>query len=204
LIFEFSSSLWKRKSEGAVQKVAEAVAGMLQQLPRLAILQLPDLPFSDAAVQQTAAMQGLQQVEVRHMEHVPTCNLRHLPSSITQLMLHGPYEPGIASLPQKLTQLSGLLHLKLNSCKVPPMVLSSLTQLQILYMEDCSLLPYEPDAEWETEGTAALLTGLSSLTRLENLTMSLHHMDSETIALEQFSALTASSHLTQLDLHRED
>jgi hypothetical protein len=72
-------------------------------------------------------------------------------------------------------------------------------------MESCDLLPDVPGAEWETEGTAALLTALSSLTRLQDLTLSnMFGMDTETVTPAQFAALTASSHLTQLTVTRED
>jgi hypothetical protein len=46
----------------ATQQLAAAIPGLLQQLPRLAVLELPGFPISDAAVQQLGCMQGLQEL----------------------------------------------------------------------------------------------------------------------------------------------
>lgn len=64
---------------------------LLQQLSRLSVLQLPGFPIKDAAAQQLASMHGLQHLELSNLRGVPIGNLQHLPSSITQLQLHGHY-----------------------------------------------------------------------------------------------------------------
>lgn len=68
---------------------AAAVARMLQRLRRLAVLEMPDMFFSQAAVQQSAAMQGLRQVSLSQYQHLPPCDLQRLPSSITKLQIQG-------------------------------------------------------------------------------------------------------------------
>jgi Leucine-rich repeat (LRR) protein len=75
-------------TEAAVQAVAAALPRMLQQLPRLSVLELPGLPITDAALQEMARLQGLQQVTLNHVRHVPVCDLQLLPSSITQLEVY--------------------------------------------------------------------------------------------------------------------
>jgi hypothetical protein len=199
----YSSSPVAQNSVNAVKAVAGAVAGMLQQLPRLSALQLRDLPFSDAAAQQTAALRGLQQVTVRHVQELPMGDLRQLPSSITQLVVLGTHLHGSPSLPSELLQLSGLLHLELSGCVVPPAVLVSLTQLQVLSMDECELMPVN-QAHGGWVGMMLLLRALSKLTCLRDLELCLPDMGVAGVAPEWFSALTASSHFTRLNLSPED
>jgi hypothetical protein len=75
--------------KAGVQQVAAAMPRLLQQLPRLAVLELPGIPMSDAAMQQLGCMQGLQQVSLEQVNHMPMYELQHLPSSITQLQFRG-------------------------------------------------------------------------------------------------------------------
>lgn len=53
------------------QQVADALPGLLQQLPRLEVLELQGMPLSTAAVQQIATMQGLQQAFLAHARDMP-------------------------------------------------------------------------------------------------------------------------------------
>jgi hypothetical protein len=117
----------------AVSRVARAIPGLLQQLPLLSVLQLPGFPFTDAALQQAAAMTRLQQLSIARTEDMDPSDLDHLPSSITQLRLDGNSGPDSdPDLPLEWSQLSGLLRLELYACAVYPMVLGGLTQLQHL------------------------------------------------------------------------
>jgi Leucine-rich repeat (LRR) protein len=200
----FSSEPGRSNSPRAVGGVAEAVSGVLQQLPRLKVLRLPRLPFSDAAVQQTTALRELQDIAIEHVEKLPLCNLQHLCSSITALQLLGNLHSESPSLPPELPQLTRLLRLELKYCEVPPEVLGSVPQLQSLHIAECGLLPHEPEQRFATAGTAALLRALSKLTRLQDLKLCLHGLDCDSIAPQMFSALTASSHLTRLEMSRYD
>ena len=127
----------------AVQQLAVAIPGLLQQMPRLAVLELPGIPMRPEAMQQLGGMQGLQRVSLEQGNYMPMCELQHLPSSITQLHITGrrfdiPDEP---SMPPQLQQLAGLLQLELHYCAVPPTVLGGFTRLQALKLQYCTLLP---------------------------------------------------------------
>lgn len=55
--------------EATAQQLAAAITVLLQQLPRLEVLELPGFPMSDAALQhaaQVGCMQGLQAVSFDH------------------------------------------------------------------------------------------------------------------------------------------
>lgn len=186
----------------AVQQVAEAMPRLLQQLPQLAVLELPGLPITHAAAEQLGAMQGLRQVGLEHVLEVGTLDLQLLPGSVTELQVHSDtvYTNG-ASLPLQTAQLTALLRLTSDSCAVPSVVLGSIPQLQKLVMEDCHLLPADQieDDDFDTEGTAALLSVLSKLTSLQALKLKLDSVDtSGDVAPQRFSALTGSSCLTKL------
>jgi hypothetical protein len=204
---EFCGCTYKDNTAAAVERLAAAVPDMLQRLPLLSELMMPDLPLSDAAVQQLAAMQGLRQVSLAHLKHVPVCDLQYLPSSITQLSLldcrdYGQLPP---SLPPRLQQLTGLLHLNLFSCSLPPTLLASVTQLQSLTLEGGMLLPIAfQDDDGPDVGTLALLDVLPKLTRLQELHLQAANLDDTGIAPQRFAALTASSHLTRLVVHSDN
>jgi hypothetical protein len=193
----------------AVQQMVAAITGLLQQLPRLAVLELPGIPVSDAAMQQLGCMQGLQEVSLEHVDHMPMCKLQHLPSSVTQLHLLGNSLQTEAfarpSMPPQLQQLAGLLRLELRSCAVPPTVLGAFTRLQVLKLASCTLLPAPDDVDdeevvFETEGTAALLDVLAGMTCLQDLCLALPGVDTVSTAPQRFTALTASTQLTRLEI----
>jgi hypothetical protein len=207
---EFRSAVFARNAAAATQQLAAAVPSLLQQLPRVAVLELPGFPMSAAAKQQLGCMQGLQQVFLERVRHMPTCQLHHLPSSITQLELrcnmHGdgvpPYSP---SLPDELLQLAGVLHLKLNMCYIPPTVLGGFTSLQSLNLDGCALLPRNgAQDDRSAEGTAALLRALALMTSLQDLELTVDGIDTNFTAPQSFAALTASTQLTRLVLTPDD
>ena len=205
-IAEFGSG-YVSYSEGSAQQVAAAISGLLQQLPRLTVLELPHIPMSAAAVQQLGCMQGLQEVFIEHVDHMPACDLQHLPSSITQLQFHGNvYGAGSGlRLPPQLQHLTRLLQLYLQDCVVQPAVLGSLTSLQVLHLQYCPLPSLNNDDEgYDTEGTAALLDVLSKMTCLQDLCLSLTGVDTVSTAPQRFAALTASTQLTRLELGPDD
>jgi hypothetical protein len=198
----FRSGRWNEGSVAAMQEVADAMPGLLQQLPKLSVLKLPYFPLTDAVVQQAGPLQGLQWISLAHTEWQPLCNLQVLPSSITRIELQGDCRS--CSLPAELTQLSGLLQLELESCAVHPRVLSCCTQLRVLHMMDnCRLLPGVEGDEQATEGTAALLDALLQLTQLQDLKLQLFAWDILSTPPQCFAALTASSQLTQLEVTRD-
>jgi hypothetical protein len=202
----YPSQSFNGSSDTLISRVAGAVADMLGQLPRLSFLRLPELPISDAAMQQTAAMTQLQTLSFDHIEEMAPCDLQPLPSSITQLEIQGNIMFNMSpSLPPRLPQLSGLLELYLTYCAVPPTVLGDLTQLEVLYVKECRLAPIAPNhAYFQTEGTSALLDVLPRLARLRYLHLHVDGLDTDSIAPQRFSALTASSHLTRLVMAREN
>jgi hypothetical protein len=182
--------------------VADAIAEVLQQQPQLQFLQLPGFPFSDAAVQQAAGMTQLKRLFIERLQQMPAFDMQPLPSSITQLQFvgdrtHNPTQPPM------LPQLTGLLHLDVGCCAVPPKVLEAATQLQALHMLDCRLLPFNLRSK-DRDGIVALLQVLPTLVRLQDLKLELHHMDTDGIAPQRFAALTACGHLTRLHLARMD
>lgn len=178
-----------------VQRVAAAFPAILQQLPRLSVLELPGLPVTDAALQHVTAMPGLQQVSLSRVGDAAECDLRHLPPSITQLC----FQRG-RSLPAQLQQLTGLVHLELDSCDLPPTLLGSVTQLQALNLHCCRLLPSNPGLLFDGDNTQALLGGLRMLARLQVLSVVLSGASAYSGAYPSpcFDALTAHSRLTQL------
>jgi hypothetical protein len=195
-----------RNMEATVQKLAAAITGLLQQLPRLAVLELPGVPMSDAAMQQLGCMQGLQEVVLEHADYMPACDLQLLPSRITQLGFSGNlYGIGTGpQLPPQLQHLTRLLQLKLHYCLIQPAVLGSLPRLQTLQLQ-CCRLPLSSDGRaLDTEGTAALLDALSKLTCLQELWLSLEGLDTASTAPQRFAGLTASTHLTRLVLNPDD
>jgi hypothetical protein len=199
--------------EPAIQQLAAAIAVLLQQLPRLAVLELPRMPMSAAAMQRLGAMQGLQEVRLGRVVHMPMCELQHLPSSITQLLFDSESKGGRhsdePSLLPELQQLTGLLRLELCDCAVPPTVLGAFTRLQGLRLFCCTLQPapvaavpaqviVDDDIVYETEGTAALLDALSKMTCLQDLDLTLEGLDTVSTAPQRFAALTASTQLVRL------
>jgi hypothetical protein len=199
-----SRSVYARNTAGTVQQMANAISSLLRQLPLLSVLELPGFPFSDAAMQQTAAMQRLRHISIEQISHMQMTGreLQHLPSSITRLQLHCDFFE-IASLPPELPQLSGLLQLDVTWCAFAPSVLSSMTHLQLLHLVHCEFLPMIADIN-HTEGTTAFLGVLASLTCLQDLELCIDNWDAVNVAPQHFAALTASSHLTQLALTQED
>ena len=204
---------WRNK-EPAVQQLAAAITGLLQQLPRLAVLELPGMPMSEVAMQQLGCMQGLQEVFLEHVDHMPLCDLQHLPSSITQLHFRGntfQTGPSTSSIPPQLQQLAGLLRLELYGCAVLPNVLGAFTCLQALKLFCCRLLPAPAELDddderfgYETEGTAALLGALAGMTCLQDLELALDGLDTVSTAPQRFAALTASTQLTRLAIYPMD
>jgi hypothetical protein len=196
-----------RHCEDAVQQLAAAIPRLLQQLPRLAVLDMPDMPVSDAAIQQLGGMQGLQAVSVQQVDYMHPCDLQHLPSSITQLEFHGNlygFGPSTA-LPPQLQQLTGLLELTVEYCVFQPAVLGSLTRLQGLRLLSCKLpLLQDDDQEFDTEATAALLDALAKMTCLQDLWLGLDELDTVSTAPQRFAALTASTQLRRLALKPDD
>jgi hypothetical protein len=195
--------------KAGVQQVAAAMPRLLQQLLRLAVLELPGIPMSAAAMQQLGCMQGLQEVSLEQVHHTPMYELQHLPSSITQLHFRGfmymPEDYRNPSMPPQLQQLAGLLRLKLHGCAVPPTVLGAFTRLQALKLQGCTLLPAPADDDdLETEGTAALLDALAGMTCLQDLCLALQGLDTVSTAPQRFAALTASTQLTRLDVQPAD
>lgn len=97
-------------------------------------------------------------------------------------------------------QLSALRHLKLSSCSMSPGILARTPQLQSLQLYNCTLLPRGPNSWSQPEGVAALLTALPALACLQDLQLLYLKLDSARPPFNAFSALTASSQLTSLQV----
>jgi hypothetical protein len=206
----FCSRTFCGHDKPAMQQLAAALPSLLQQLPRLTVLELPGIPMSEAAMQQIGGMQGLHELSLTRAEHMPPCKLQHLPSSITQLQfagdryIIGPESGNDPSLPPQLPQLAGILELDLQECTFTPTVLGAFTRLQKLKLWHCTLLPLGADeSEFDTEGTTALLDALAQMTCLRDLELALEGLDTVGTAPRRFAGLTASTHLTRLMLEPE-
>lgn len=132
--------------------------------------------------------------------------LEYLPSSITQLivcaerrhMFGGDDTP--CALPAQLQQLTSLLQLTVQKGAVSPALLAGFTKLQQLALQECRLLP-SPDADGrQTDGATALLEVLPKLQQLQLLQLYLTPPALYAVPPQRFSALTASSQLTYLEL----
>jgi hypothetical protein len=201
--------------KAAVLQLVAAIVVLLQQLPRLAVLELPGMPMYAAAMEQLGRMQGLQKVRLGQVVDMPMCELQHLPSSIA--LLHyssskgGRHSNKHRQFPE-LQHLTGLLRLELHCCAVRPAMLGVFTCLETLKLHRCNLLPAPAPAPepapgptivirkhvYEAEGTAALLDALSKLTCLQNLSLSLKGLDTVSTTSQRFAALTASTQLRRL------
>jgi hypothetical protein len=172
-------------------EVTDAIPRMLQQLPRLSVLHMPDLPIliGKAAVQQLAALTRVQDISILSGPEA-ACGLQQLPSSLTKLKLRG----HLNSFSPELPQLAGLLRLDLKNLRVSFDMLATFSQLQMLRLGSCTLLPRTSHTNTPTAGTA--LEALRELTCLQHL--ELDGVYFARIAPQQFSAVTASSQLTQL------
>jgi hypothetical protein len=200
------------------EQLAAAITSLLQQLPRLVVLELPGMPISAAAMQQLGSMQGLQEVSLEDVDLMPACALQHLPSSITKLLFRGnKFETqyfSTPSMPPELQQLTGLLRLELYYCAVAETVLGAFTCLQALKLQDCLLLPVVDDSSEDGSdhdenvhgqpGTAALLDALAGMTCLQDVELRLRVLDTVSTAPQRFAALTASTQLTRLAIMPRD
>jgi hypothetical protein len=141
-------------------------------------------------------------------------SLQYLPSSITRLRLaddksHNPVEenPAAAAAPRypvQLQQLTALLQLQITCGAVLPVLLAGLPQLQQVVLHECRLLS-SPDADNQLQdGGTALLDVLSQLKQLQHLGLSLKAPALSDVSPQHFSALTASSQLTHLELEARD
>jgi hypothetical protein len=160
--FDSESIYWDGQEPSETQVVAAAMSGLLQQLPWLSTLELPGMTLTDAAMQQLGQMQDLQEISMSHRTQIPVGDLSLLPSSVTKLC----YISDVADPPNLPPQLPQL------SCRLPPGLLGSMTQLQHLQLAGCNLLPAAAPDELEAEGTAALLNVLPQLARLQHLQLS--------------------------------
>ena len=192
--------------KATVQQLAATIPSLLQQLPRVSVLELPGFPMSAAAMQQLGGMQGLLEVSLEHVDHMPPCELQHLPSSITQLHFQGNlYGLGTGPAPPpQLQQLTGLLELTVQYSLVQPAVLGSLTRLQGLRLLTCRLPLLQGGEDFDTGATAALLDALTKMTCLQDLYLSLDGLDTVSTAPQRFAALTTSTQLTRLALNPDD
>jgi hypothetical protein len=183
----------------------------LQQLVELELL-ADDLPTTATGLQHIADMQGLQQLMLK-VDLEDSCSTP-LPSSITKLVLqHCDHEECPKLPPALLQHLSNLQQLQLTYFDVSDKAFDSAQQLQQLKLQHCNLsveaLSSVPPSQLQhldmldcgvpAAGDGDALLGMvKGLTRLQSLVT----YDTY-IGVGQFqslSALTASAHLTRLQL----
>lgn len=161
-------------------------------------LDYSDMPIARSEASPLAASLGsLHQLQELRLssDRLNGAHLSQLPTSLTLLQLDQPLELTPVTVPG-LTQLTQLQHLQLHeACSFSPALLSSwprLTYLSITSTELCS--PQDIfSAVRELMTALGQLTGLQHLDLAESITATL-----ATDSAEVYSALTASSHLTEL------
>jgi hypothetical protein len=109
------------------------------------------------------------------------------------------------SLPTQLPQLTALLDLRLTYCVIPPTALASMTQLQRLDLAQCLVSPagLSNDAAADSAGAATLLDLVPKLQHLQQLQLTVPRLCNVSTPFTAFSALTASSRLTELAMAAE-
>lgn len=139
---------------------------LLQHLPRLRLLSLPNVSLSHvAASKPVARMRGLQDLTLRLKEDTSVNNpAAGFPSSLTRLSFSArwDYTHDQPVLPPQL-HLTSLQVLRLDDVALVPGVLASVPQLRRLQVVSCDLLPDQ------TVGLSVLLGVLPVLTQLQHL-----------------------------------
>lgn len=194
---------------------AAIVSLLRHQQQRLRVLHLPIIrvhAVGSDVIAAVTAMQQLQDLSLTLGSGACGSRLAGLPSTLTRLALTDSREVDRGGVidaasetsvnnptlpPQGLPHLSFLQHLKLDECRIEAAVLRSMPQLRHLELHG-RLLPYD-DYFPTQEAIAALLQALSTLTRLQHLSLSGLGLSDAEPPYAAFSALTLSSdHLTEL------
>jgi hypothetical protein len=205
------------KDKAALQPLHAVMSDLLQQLPQLSVLKLAGVHIGATAVQHLSAMTRLQELRISLCDGMEASCMDSLPSSMTSLYIQDnrsedPDRRRMKILPPRLHRLTSLRHLHTNYGAVQPSLLTGLTQLQHLQLECCSLLPTGPfewqglaaDADGDHDAAMAeLLAALQYLTQLQHLEVGVPGFAEVEIPVVLFSALTASSCLTQLCMAAE-
>lgn len=171
-------------------------------LPQLALLRMPLFSLSHAVVKRFARMQRLQSLEF-DTSQLHSCAGWHadLPSSLTKLVLRN-LGAGSQQQPQ-LQHLTNLQVLQFVHGPVPS-DLGPMTQLRVLSLIGCTVAGWPDGGEPSAAATAAFLAGLQQLKQLSHLSLEAVALDTGVRPLQQWSALTAATGLTRLDLQWMD
>lgn len=176
---------------------------LVQPLTALKVLELLSFRVHYDIAPHVAAMHQLQDLHLS-IGGGGACgpsSFANLPSTLTAITFTDYRGFGEATLPAQLPQLSRLQHLDLYLCRIPPTLLRSMpAQLTHLELTSCHLLPCGLDRVVQPEGVLALLGTLQRLTQLRVLQLARLSIKPGNISVQQFSALTASTHLTRLFL----
>lgn len=194
------------------EQQSAALATLLARLPSLRVLQLPRLFLEGAVVKQVASLPCLQDLCLTMGEGSDGECLVDLPSCMTKLVLHdyryNHSQLAQPTLPSKPHQLSSLLALHMDGWTFAPEALRCVPALRHLHVSSCRMPPYEPHSLFvaSESATAALLGALKTLTQLQHLELRALGLRTDSTSTpplefaEQWSAITASTQLTQLVL----
>lgn len=102
----------------------------------------------------------------------------------------------------QVQHLASLADLRLSVLALSAADLTSATQITMLKLESCTLLPGQGS---HTAGISALLSAVAGLQQLHHLELiELHLSFADDLLLQRFAALTGSAHLTYLEISEEE
>lgn len=125
-------------------------------------------------------------------------------SRLTSLEVSGYCYPRVfaPSLPRNAPQLAQLQKLALRDANIYPGVLASMPQLSWLELHDCTWLSTQVVGNFQQHGATDLLDAVRLLQQLQHLSVRCGDGGTslEAASFQKFSALTASPHITHLEL----
>jgi hypothetical protein len=102
----------------------------------------------------------------------------------------------------QVQHLASLADLRLSFLALSAAELTSATQITMLKLESCTLLPGQGS---HNAGISALLSAVAGLQQLQHLELiELHLSFADDLLLQRFAALTGSAHLTYLEISEEE
>jgi len=190
----------------SAEQLAQALSAHPPQLPGLTKLVVQQCDWAHVLLKYCSSFTQLQELQLEDQGGSPS-SFQHIPSCLTALSVRGSLHTPLdllqhptCGMPLHMPQLGNLRALQLWHVAVIPGLLSCFPELQELEVRGCTLLPFNPAA-----CGAALLQAIGQLQQLQSLILieDKVQMGLQQQQPEQFAALTASSHLTQLRVQWE-